>query len=283
MLGEYAVVDGAPAIVVAVNRGIECLATLGGSQLRVSSSTDSRFVSTALCGVQAPHGHYLFRAFNRCNTPEKAGIGLSAAATVVATLAGSAMQGEANQAMVYAKAIEAHRAVQGSGSGVDIAASTFGGVLRFQRGQPSQALPRSLVDQLVIVWAQKPALTGPRVEAYLSWHPRDSFVTESAQLSEGFASDPLKTLDASRTLLESMAVEAGIAYRTAELDHIARLAETYGGVAKPSGAGGGDCAVALFTNQADKHAFSDACQRHGLIVIPTEVADGACEVEGESA
>jgi phosphomevalonate kinase len=278
LLGEYAVLDGAPAVVVAIDRGVECQATVGGSELHISTPSDQRFVSATLRHVQAPAGHYVFTQYNPCNTPQKAGIGLSAAATVAATLAGQCLcNREIRRSQLFAVANKIHREVQEGGSGVDIAASTFGGLLLFQSGQV-QELEHSLVENMAVVWAQKPALTGPRVKAYRSWLKRSPFVEESHQVTAAFAQEPLEALKKGRILLESMAAEAGIDYRTAELDHIVRLAEAHGGAAKPSGAGGGDCAVALFNNLADKHAFSNACQHDGLIVIPTQVAKGAQEV-----
>ena len=61
----------------------------------------------------------------------------------------------------------------------------------------------------------------------------------------------------------------------AALDHIVQLAERFGGAAKPSGAGGGDCAVALLPDAEARRSFSDACTAAGLPIIAVSAAPGA--------
>lgn len=275
VLGEYAVLDGAPALVAAVDIGVGCTWTPGPTLRTSSPSGDTRFVDAALAACDAPPGHYAFDEHNPPSTPSKPGLGGSGAAAVVATLAARSLRGEpSTPADLFHAAFHAHHAVQGSGSGVDVAASAWGGMLRFVIGAtPTPAPP----VELLVVWSGASAHTGPRVRAYRAWQPRDAFVQRSAELVEGFPSDPPGALREAGRLLHRMAEAAGIAYATPELTAIVALAEAHGGAAKPSGAGGGDCAVVLLPEHS-RADFVRAAERAGYPVLATHLSPGAREL-----
>ena len=52
-----------------------------------------------------------------------------------------------------------------------------------------------------------------------------------------------------------------------------------GGAAKPSGAGGGDIAVAVFPDPDARTFFLDRCTRAGLPPVPVRLAPGAAPLE----
>ena len=278
LMGEYAVLDGAPAIVLAVDRGVSVEGTRGGPRLAIDTPDgDDRFVRPALVGTT---GHWRFRAHKPVEgISGKPGFGGSAAACVVACLAAGRPASDA-----YA----IHHAVQGSGSGVDVAAAATGGMLRFVRplrpgGAPQlQALPP--VRPLVL-WSGASARTGPRVLAYQSCATRAAFVAESSALVDAFTQAPLESMRAAWRALCAMAVAAGLDYRTPALDAIVELAESFGGAAKPSGAGGGDCAVALLPDPDAERAFLAAAARVGLPSIDAAPAGppGPCLGAGQGA
>jgi len=275
LMGEYAVLDGAPALVLAVHRGVGCRVEPGpGPVLIDTPGGDDRFVRAALETVGAAPGRYHFFDLDPLDLPGKPGFGGSAAATVAAVLAGGGRGPEA---------FEVHHRVQGGGSGVDVAASLYGGLLRFEGGRASP-LP---AVQPVVVFSGQPARTGPRVERFRAWRDgRERFVGESTALVERFASEPMVAMAEAGALLASMARSAGIAYLTPALEHIAALAVQHGGAAKPSGAGGGDCAVALLPDPEATGSFELACRDAGLVVIPVRPASGASvrtiDPDGES-
>jgi phosphomevalonate kinase len=72
-----------------------------------------------------------------------------------------------------------------------------------------------------------------------------------------------------------MSVETGLPYMTPALAAIRKMAKDFGGAAKPSGAGGGDCAVALFPDEDATQAFISAISERGRTVIPVSVAGPA--------
>ena len=72
-----------------------------------------------------------------------------------------------------------------------------------------------------------------------------------------------------------MSVETGLPYMTPGLAAIGKMAKDFGGAAKPSGAGGGDCAVALFPDEGTQQEFISALSARGKTVIPIQVAGPA--------
>ncbi|MCA9495278.1 MAG: hypothetical protein KC621_35360 [Myxococcales bacterium] len=269
LLGEYAVLDGAPALVAAVDRGVSC-EVLPAETLSWRTPGDDRFVSAALVG--APPATYVFADWNPVDADDKPGLGGSAAATVAATAAASRWRGEAlSAAELFARAVTVHRAVQGSGSGIDVAASAFGGVLRFQGGSVTPVAPVTPA----VVYTGRSASTGPRVQRYLALPDRRTFVDRSTELVALFEERPVEATREAASLLRSMSDRAGIAYWTDAIDALARLAERHGGAAKPSGAGGGDVVVGFFEDPAEQSAFLQDAAGLGLLPIAVQVASGA--------
>ncbi|MEC8423682.1 MAG: hypothetical protein VX000_07885, partial [Myxococcota bacterium] len=206
IVGEYAVVDDAPALVLAVDRGVRCDILDDTCPLRIQTPDgDDRFVRPALLGAS---GHFVFRSWNPVALPGKPGFGGSAAACVAACVAAGRPATDA---------FTIHHDVQGSGSGVDVAAAVHGGMLRFQAGA---ATPEPTVHPIVVYSGQS-ARTGPRVQRYRAWADRTRFVQASASLVDAFHDDPVTALAEAAALLAAMAAAAGIDYRTDGLDRIA--------------------------------------------------------------
>lgn len=275
MLGEYAVVDGAPAIVRAVDRGVRCTVTPAERLVIRTPTDDDRFVAHALRTVDAPPAHYAFTDWRPVEASEKVGLGGSAAATVAAIVAAWRQSGRDPSAdEVFATAFAVHHEVQGSGSGIDVAASAHGGWLRFEDGRVTP-----LGDELpcAVVYSGQSASTGPRVRQYLALPEaeRQAFVEESRRIVDGFPDAPIDAVRVGATRLRQMAERAGIAYWTEGIDVLVRLAATHGGAAKPSGAGGGDIVVAIFEDEAARDAYGVAAQSAGFLLVQVQTAPGA--------
>lgn len=257
LVGEYAVLDGGGAIVAAVDHGVQCTVTPG--PLQIVTPGDDRFVRAAL--RDAPPAMYTFSDWNPVDLGgAKPGFGGSAAATVAAVIAAD---------LPPRRAYEAHVEVQGSGSGVDVFASLLGDVRTFPDGLSVECPP------LLAVWSGQSAKTGPRVTRYQAWRRRDQFVEWSRTIVRRFSFEPIAAFAEAYDLLKMMAESAGIDYDTPAHARIAALAADHGGAAKPSGAGGGDVAVACLPDLDALDAFGAACAAEGLLPIPVQIVPGA--------
>lgn len=129
LTGAYAVLGGAPAIVMATNRG----AYADGARV---SPTPTAEVRAALGDdVEAPH----VDASSLFLGARKLGLGASAAILVASLAAREGKRGvdladEDVRSALFERARTAHAAAQGGGSGVDVAASVYGGVLEYVPG-----------------------------------------------------------------------------------------------------------------------------------------------------
>jgi phosphomevalonate kinase len=257
--GEYAVIDGGSALVLAVDRGVQCLVEPCETLQIQTPDGDDRFVRPVLKDTT---GRYTFSDWRPTGLAGKPGFGGSAAACVAACVAAGRPPQDAR---------EIHRQVQRGGSGADIAASIHGGMIRYQAGKstPVEAI------QPVVIWSGRSAKTQPLVDRYLAWSDRAEFVRESTAIVEAFAEDPVARLHDNAHLLQHMATLAGLPYSTPRLAGIASLAARFGGAAKPSGAGGGDCAVALFSDPGAEADFRAAALSKGWALIEVQPAAGA--------
>ncbi|MDB5213826.1 MAG: Phosphomevalonate kinase [Myxococcaceae bacterium] len=136
LTGAYAVLGGAPAIVMATNRG----AYADGAR---SNPTPTAEVRAALGDVESPH----VDASSLFLGARKLGLGASAAILVASLAAregkrGADLADEKVRGALFERARAAHAAAQSGGSGVDVAASVYGGVLEYVPGVAKRrALP----------------------------------------------------------------------------------------------------------------------------------------------
>ncbi len=150
LTGEYAVLDGAPALVIAVDRRVTARLAASGEATGASpflTAVAEELARRGLAHAATAARRVLVDSTALYEGATKLGLGSSAAVTVAATalaLAASAARGGAglDRAQVLAIAAAAHAAAQGAkgarGSGADIAAATLGGVLEFvvaERGE----------------------------------------------------------------------------------------------------------------------------------------------------
>ena len=274
--GEYAVLAGAPAAVLAIDRRAFCriirrrqgyrLSTLGFVSPVVESSTlqiDELPVSAALFAHAAaalerplPDGLEISldtSDFHR--QQEKLGIGSSAAAMVACYGALCAITGETAR---LDRAIAAHQAFQGSGSGLDVAAAFAGGLIRYQQGQTLPlTLPTSLV--LLFVFVGKGLATGRQLGSFSAWRKMGDLQALDALVA---AVDPLFDFPLSQQSwrdyiqrLEALDNAAGLGIFSSEHRQLQQLARSLDLLYKPCGAGGGDIGMAIATNTQEEAAL----------------------------
>lgn len=263
--GAYAVLEGSPAVVAAVDRYVTA------DTSRPPSFTTPE-VRAAIGAATAPW----FDADPLRAGDKKLGLGSSAAILVASLAALAADRGitedDALRGAVFEPALVAHRTAQGGGSGVDVAASTFGGaVIATAKDGKLDVQPGSIPEGLVIevLFAGKPASTPElvgRVKALKASAPNDyigllSRLDAAARAAKAAfeARSEAAVIDALRAQLEGLTAlgrRASAPIVTPEVTLLADHAAREGAVVLPAGAGGGD--VALYVGQ---HPPSEAMRR----------------------
>lgn len=243
LLGDYAVLEGAPAVVAAVNRRAV-------GRIASASGRSSSVVAAVLARAGRPDLLVEIDTASFYDGEDKLGLGSSAAVAVVT----AALATGAGDERTLRIAIDGHRdANDGRGSGVDVAASFCGGVIVAKR-QPGEVVPLSSQVRglsFSVLFTNKSASTKELVaacQASAEWARWSSVLAELTR--EGIDAwqrqDPARFLSVVARYHRAMAglgESAGVAIVTEEIDAIARYAQEEGGAAKPSGAGGGDVAV----------------------------------------
>lgn len=312
-LGEYVVLDGAPALVAAVDRHAVCREQPGAGgtrapQLTVSTSlSDERWTILDADGQRhdppASASFDLLRAvvdtldaegiplrhdridlhFSSSSLSEDTKLGLGSSAAIAA-LAARALSGNVlttNDA-VYTIARAAHDRFQGGvGSGSDVAAACFGGLLKMQRGAPVQRLDVALPHTLVIYTGFEAntrdfvrnvqATRGrPAVDAALD-AMRHAAIGGVEALESSNLAEFLHHVKEFHRGEEALTAASGVPVVTDDIRDAVRLFEHCGGAGKASGAGGGDIVIGFFATQGDRDRALDQAVAAQLDVIPLAV------------
>ncbi len=212
---------------------------------------------------------------------KKYGLGSSAAVTVATVKALCHFYNlPVTKDEIFKLAAIAHFEVQGNGSLGDVAASVYGGWIAYHSfdrqwlAQQRKYLDlRTLVDlpwpdlkieslkapnnlQLLIGWTGKPASTSQLVDKISLFKARQQkeyrqFLEDSKhciqRMVEGFHNADLELIKNeiryNRELLKQLGTNSGVHIETPVLNKLCQIAEDFGGAAKTSGAGGGDCGI----------------------------------------
>jgi len=295
--GEYAVLDGAPAICIAVDRraivtivaheGAHHVVTAPGfSDSCASFTSDSgklswldggedfelfgQVWSAAGISSSAPLATTLdTRAFRDAESGTKIGIGSSAALTVALATALSALSGCDNANL----ARRAHRDFQGgTGSGVDVACSLAGGVVEYRIANATIRVVVWPADlHYAVFWSGVAADTRSKLER-LRTQPGTSARRSLGEASERFAtafhdgavSAIIEELGRYNEALHDFDIAHGLGIFDAGHAALAGAAASHGVVYKPCGAGGGDIGIALAAAANSLASFEDFATDSGF-------------------
>lgn len=323
LVGEYAVLDGARAIVASIDvrARAQVIAVPGAESVFFDAANgrawyficadnglrwvgddpgDKGAILAAACAeiARRPGAFDIASAFrvslhseaffnHRGGASTKFGLGSSAA--VLVALVGalvSELHLRLSQDALLALCHAAHRLFQGGrGSGLDVAAAIFGGVVCARTPSasvPVEASPCGWPDGLSIlpIWSGVGASTREllaRFDAYRDDNP-DEYRRHLARLTarseracaawaKGSAGDCLTAFAQYDEALRAFDYDARIGIGTAVHDDIRRLVEGQGAVYKTSGAGGGDFGLALTDSEEQLQAVRAACRKRGLTVL----------------
>jgi phosphomevalonate kinase len=271
--GAYAVLEGAPAIVSAVDRFVTADAARPAERVTPE-------VRAALANANAPW----FDASELRQGGQKLGLG-SSAAILVASLAARVLAERGPladrelAAAVAAPALAAHAAAQAGGSGVDVAAAAYGGTLLFRRAAPTHAesVPLPAAVHVETFWSGAEASTSALVSRVFSLQERDAAAfsrllgaqaaaAEAAEraLRAGDGAGLVAALAAQRHALTELGSAAGVAIVTPSARVLAGAAEREQATALPAGAGGGD--VLIFAGRSESSdGFRELAEQHGYL------------------
>ena len=277
VIGEYAVLSGARALVAALDAGIvvraesaprwELKATdLGVHAALEDAAADSRaaLLARAIDAGRREHGIDTPLAITveaaRPASRRKYGLGGSAASVVailgaLASLADEDLQSVAMLDRLFATGFRVHRDHQrGRGSGADVAASVYGGWLDYSLGEGGPriapvAMPEGV--RLAAVWSGVASDTVRAIDAFEA--PRAARLRAVLDrfwgaLSSGRSEAIAEAITAYGAVLEEIGGGGEGARRIGELVAAARAS---GFAAKGSGAVGGDCAIAIGFEEAN--------------------------------
>ncbi|MFT5121636.1 MAG: mevalonate kinase [Kiritimatiellia bacterium] len=267
LMGEHAVLRGKPALVAAVNERLSVDVFPRDDELvRIESDLGFYCKPYYDLRIEAPFQFILSAAMQcwdrrgvditvRSSFASTVGLGSSAAVTVACVTALTALNGEVfDLAAVFARSVKAMRGAQsGLGSGADVAAATYGGILRYERDGTCRPLKAELPEiSLIYCGYKKPTPEVIRiVQAFESAHPSEARAI--------FAEMEKRTLEAESALekgnLEQMgremdryhACQQALGVSNEDLDLIAAGLSASPGMlgAKITGAGLGDCVFGL--------------------------------------
>jgi len=250
--GAYAVLDGAPALVTAVDRWVTADASRPAERVTPE-------VAAALAAEPGEEGAPWFDASALREGEEKLGLG-SSAAILTASLAARELtrRGRLPDAelaeLVLPRALAAHARAQGGGSGVDVAAAAYGGTLVYRLtlaapGVTRVTLPRALV--LETWWSGRPATTSELVRRVRELRDRDQDAYDALLAAQGDAARRAEravmngeaasfvaALHAQRAALSALGRMAAVEIVTPAAERLAAAAAP--AAVLPAGAGGGD-------------------------------------------
>ncbi len=274
LLGEHAVVYGYPCLVTAVNKRLTVTMEQtndGKVVIDAPQSPDTRFVEEAIKQGTAAWGirHHGLRI---ATTSELGNYGLgSSAAATVATLKALAVlfQKDVSDRELFELGRQVVIAVQGNGSGFDVAAAVWGGAVYFAEGgniiEPIEAedLPLMIAysgvkadtTSLIAAVAEKKKQYPERVERIFTGIGKLVEQGKDALISHNWERFG-KFMDFNQEYLRDLGVS------TQKLEDLIRAAKNAGAMgAKLSGAGGGDCVIVLASSvkcQASRKAIEQA-------------------------
>lgn len=287
LVGEYAVLEGGTSVLAAVNRVAvgEFIPELDPGSPLVAQAVQAAREALGDKGRALPAGSVWIDtgAFAAAGDSDggvrKLGLGSSAATAACAVGAVLEMAGlpiAAHRDLVYSLAESAHRTWQGgAGSGADVAAAVYGGVLQFTRPGGGTPVVRNISGGLgtlqFMVFSSRTAVsTTNQIRTMRAFAEREperyagllAPVREAAErfvesLASRNARETIGATRASGDALLMLGDAAGVPIVTPPFARAAAIAAELGGAAKPSGAGGGDIGIALFADLAAAQAFAE--------------------------
>ncbi len=235
---------------------------------------------------------------------KKYGLGSSAAVTVATIKALNELYNlNLSKTKIFKLASIAHLTIQGNGSLGDVAASSFGGWIAYssfdKKWLANQTDLKLLMEQdwpnlmikpltppsdlkLLIGWTGTPASTSnllKSVESSSNVEQYNQFLNKSKhcinKMIDGFQNKDIdvikQQINENRNIILELANFTGINIETDKLQRLCEIVEEYNGSGKSSGAGGGDCGIAILDKQSPIKDIESDWIENGIVPLHLHV------------
>ncbi len=240
----------------------------------------------------------------------KFGLGSSAAVTTaIITALMEKFAPETEMLTKFKMAALSHLVVQGNGSCGDIASCLYGGLIAYttfdqewvKMHLPYKSLawflanpwPKLKIERLpnfempfLVGWTGNPVSTGrlvAEIQLFKEEQPEKyaNFLIQSEKVVQKFLVGTKEqnekimflALKENREILQQLGNNAGVSIETKLLSELADVAESFSGVGKSSGSGGGDCGIALISSQELAAKVALKWTKIGIKPLPFQVGE----------
>lgn len=213
---------------------------------------------------------------------------------------------------IYKLSAITHYLAQGKvGSAFDVAASTYGGIFEYKRFDPKWLMQqleqghtvREVVESnwphlkieplqvptnlnLVVGWTKESASTSKMVKQLYAWRDKNrkeynKIFGKIAKLVEKTVNawkknetqKVLELLKKNEEHLRELGEKSGVNIETKQLRELSEIANQNNGAGKLSGAGGGDCGIAITFNEERAEKIREEWKKNGISVIDVELSE----------
>lgn len=283
LLGDYAVVYGYPCLVTAVNKRLNVAVEIINKEedeIITPQVKESRFVLETIAYIKEKFSvKQNVRITTQGDFSHQVGLGSSSAVTVATAEALNRLFSlKLSKKEIFEISYTVNLLIQGVGSGFDIAAATYGGTIEYVKGGTTlnklklHSLP--LVVGYSGIKADTPYYIRKVAEAFKNKKEELSTLFEEIQsyvllAKEGLESGDLASVGVAMTKNHSVLQRLGVSIP--KLDEMVNASIQSGAWgAKLSGAGGGDCMIAL-VDPKKRLDVESAIQKVGGEVIHVEL------------
>lgn len=222
---------------------------------------------------------------------------------------------------IYKLAAIAHYFSQGEvGSGFDVAASTFGGLFLYKRFSPlwlkkkieQKKSIREIIESiwpsfyykrlkipknlnLIIGWTGKTASTASLVQNLYKWKEKNRklcrrLFSEISNLVRDLIKAwqredkkiIIKLIRKNENLLKRLGKESKLKLETKDLERMSRIANRLGAAGKLSGAGGGDCGIAITFSNKNAEKIKKIWKKHRIYTVEAGISPEGVKEENNS-
>lgn len=287
LFGDHAVVYGYPSIVTAVSKRLFVEADISKNnedEIIAPQVKESRFVLETIEAFKDLHKiNQFIKISTKGDFSHRVGLGSSSAVTVAAF---GALNELFNKKMslyeIFSHSYKVSLSVQGVGSGFDIAAATFGKTLWYVKGGKNLTILTDKKLPLVVGYSGIKADTPYYIRkvAYIKKYEKEKFkkifskigsiTYKAASFIEKSNYQQIgKLMNQNHLLLQELGVSIP------KLDNMINAALSAGAYgAKLSGAGGGDCMIALVSHDKKNAVEKSIQQAGGKIINVTNSVEG---------